>query len=198
MIDVRAKGLALDEYFGAPVSLALGVEFRYGAFTSETRARLTNAGEGTTDLGPFVSVGRIGSLGGSSVLAGHLTSGWRYRFPTTRDFPDPEQGTRSAPLPEIWLDTELRAGPSPSFSLGPQASLLHRDGLDYGDVDATDPDWLAALGITNVRVGGVAVLDDGKSLSLSLSVLGTAFARNNPTDTLSVNVGVAWRGGRSP
>jgi hypothetical protein len=198
VLGARVKGLVLDEYFGAPLSLAVGAEGRFGAFTADTRARITNAGEGTTDLGPFASVGRVGSLGGDAVISGHLTGGWRYRFPNTRAYPGPDGGDQLAPKPETWFDAELLAGPSPRFVLGPSATLLWRPGLDFGELDLTDPDRLAALGVTNVRVGGTAIVSGGGGLALAVSVLATAAARNNPTDVLSVNVGLAWRGGGPP
>ena len=198
VIDARGKVLALDEYFGAPLSLAIGGEVRYGAFTADTRARITNAGEGTTDVGPFLSVGRVTSPGGGSVLSVYGTVGWRYRFPTTRAYPDPSSDGVSAPLPETWADVELLSGPNARFVIGPTASMLYRPGLDWGELDLGDPDRLAALGVTTARMGGTAVVNNGSDLSLSVNVLGTLYARNNPTDVLSVNVGLAYRGSRKP
>ena len=52
--------LALDELYGPPLSLAVGGELRVGTFTAPERAQLTNLGEGTTDLGAFLSAGRSG------------------------------------------------------------------------------------------------------------------------------------------
>ena len=188
--DVRT----LDEYFGAPLSLSLGAELRYGDFTADTRARITNVGEGTTDLGPTAAVGRVGSLGGSSYFSAYLEGGWRYRFPTTRKFPDAPEGELRAPQPETWLVAEATAGPSPWLAVGPTVSFLTRAGLDWGELDLSDPDRLAALGITVVRAGGTVVVRSENNLALSASVLTTAYAINNPTDALSLNLGVSFSG----
>jgi len=194
VLAVRTKALVLDEYFGAPLSLSLGAELRYGDFTANTRERITNVGEGTTDLGPTVAVGRVGSLGGDSFFSTYLEAGWRYRFPTTRAYPDAPTGQTRAPQPETWALTEFLAGPTPWFSLGPSASFLTRAGLDWGEIDLNDPDRLAALGVTSVRAGGTLVVRNQSNLALSASLLTVLHARNNPTDVISMNLGVSFSG----
>jgi hypothetical protein len=194
VITARTKALLLDEYFGAPVSLSLGAELRYGDFTADTRARITNVGEGTNDIGPTLAIGRIGSFGGNSFASAYVEAGWRYRFPTTRAYPDAPKGELRAPQPETWFQVEAMAGPNAWFAIGPSLSYLTRAGLDWGELDLSDPDRLAALAITTVRVGGGVVVRGDKNLALSASVLGTAFASNNPTDVLSVNLGVSFSG----
>jgi len=193
VLTARAKALALDEYFGAPVSLSIGGELRYGDFTAPTRARITNAGEGTTDLGPYVALGRVGTLGGTGYTSGFLEVGWRYRFPTTRAFPDAPSGERPAPLPETWANAEWLIGPSTRFALGPAVSFLYRDGLDWGELTLTDPDRLAALRVLTARAGGTVVVHNDGNLALVATVLQAFATRNNP-NTLSVNVGVSFAG----
>ena len=193
VLTARSKVLLLDEYFGSPLSLSLGGELRYGDFTAPTRARITNAGEGTTDIGPYVSVGRVGSFRGKGYVSGFVESGWRYRFPTTRAFPDADQGDQPAPLPETWVALEALAGPSNRVYFGPVFTFLYRDGLDWGEVDLTDPDRLAALRVLTARLGGSVVVHNGGNLSLVATALQTIAKRNNP-NTLSVNLGVSFAG----
>jgi len=193
VLTARGKALAVDEYFGAPLSLSLGGELRYGDFTAPTRARITNAGEGTTDIGPYLALGRVGSFGGKGTHSGFLEAGWRYRFPTTRAFPDAPTGERPAPLPETWVTAEWTAGPSTRFSVGPLFTMLYRDGLDWGELTLTDPDRFAALRVFSARVGGSVVVHNDGDLALVASVLQAVATRNNP-NALSVNVGVSFAG----
>lgn len=193
VLTARTKVLVLDEYFGAPLSMSLGVEARYGDFTADTRARITNVGEGTTDLGPTLALGRVGSLGGERYFSAYVEGGWRYRFPTTRAYPDAPAGELRAPQPETWAQAEALGG-ARWWSLGPSVSFLTRGGLDWGELDLADPDRLAALGLTTVRAGGTVVVRNPGDLAFSASVLRTVYARNNPTDVLSISLGVSFRG----
>lgn len=193
VITARTKALLLDEYFGAPLSLSVGAELRYGDFTADTRARITNVGEGTTDLGPTLAVGRVGSFGGESFFSTYAEAGWRYRFPTTRAYPDAPDGTLRAPQPETWAQAEFLAG-TPWLSVGPAVTFLTRGGLDWGELDLADPDRLAALSVTTARTGATVVVRNQGNLALSGSVMRVVYARNNPTDVLSVNLGVSFSG----
>lgn len=189
VIEARVKGLLLDEYFGAPVSLALGGELRAGHLTGATRERITNRGEGTTDLGGFLTVGRTGSLG-DGFWSAWVEGGGRYRVPNTDTFPL-GTGDTSAPGAELTFATQLLAGPGTRLAVGPSLYGLHRPGgLDYGQVDLTDVDRFAVLSITNLRVGGTAVVRASADLAATVSVLGTVASRNNPTDTVTVSVGL--------
>ena len=192
VITAKTKVLLVNEYFGSPFSLSVGTELRYGDFTAPTRARITNAGEGTTDLGPTVAIGRVGSIGSAYVLA-QTELGWRYRFPTTRAYPDVPRGTRAAPLPESWANLEMLAGPSNKIVVGPTFNILYRNGLDWGDLDLSDPDRLAALRILTARLGATVILHNDGDLALVGTIMQAVAARNNP-NTLSVGVGVSFSG----
>ena len=193
VLAAKTKVLLLDEYFGSPLSLSVGAEFRYGDFTAPTRARLTNAGEGTTDLGPTVSIGRVGSFMGKGYFLGQTELGWRYRFPTTRNYPDFPNGKRAAPLPETWANAEFLVGSSSRFVVGPSFGFLYRDGLDWGELDLADPDRLAALNVVTARLGATAILHNDGNLALVGSVLQAVATKNNP-NTLSVGIGVGFSG----
>jgi hypothetical protein len=140
-----------------------------------------------------VALGRVGSLGGDGYVSAFVEAGWRYRFPTTRDYPDLPGGTLAAPQPETWAALEVLAGPSNRFYLGPVVSVLQRGGLDWGELDLSDPDRLAALGVTTARVGGTVIVHNGGDLALVASALQAVANRNNP-NTLSLSLGVAFSG----
>lgn len=190
IVTARVKGLMLDELAGSPLSLALGGEMRFGQSTADTRERITNLGEGTTDLGAFASVGRSGGLA-DGFWSAWLEGGYRYRFPNT-DFP-----RGSAPGSEITGDFEFLAGARRWWSIGPSASLLWRpSGYDVEDILgsaalATDVDRWAALSVTNLRVGAKAIVRSSERVDLVAGVLATAYAVNNPSDVLSVSLGLS-------
>jgi hypothetical protein len=189
LLEARGKGLLLDEFFGAPVSVATGFELRIGQFTLPTRERLTNLGVGTTDVGVFASIGRSGGLGNGTWSA-YLEGIGRYRVPTTQHYPH-NTGTRAVPGSEVEASTQILVGPSPRFSIGPVVYALYRpEGREFEALDLTDPDRFAALRIGNVRVGGVAVVRSQGDVSASISVLRTVYAYNNPNDNFLVSIGM--------
>lgn len=192
IVRTRLKGLLLDEFFGAPLSLAVGAEVRFGQLTAGTRERITNLGEGTLDTGAFVDVGRTGGLG-RGYWSGWWEIGGRYRIPTTRSFPQ-MTGERSVPGSEFTTAFELILGPRTAFGIGPSGNALWRPfGVDFGHTDLTDPDRFGALKIATVRVGGTAVVR-GRGIAASGSVQRVVFAYDNPTDTLFVSLGVQFDG----
>ena len=192
VITARAKGTVLDEFYGDPVTWAVGADARLGHFTAPTRARITNLGEGTFDLGAFTSLGRAGRLAEGSWSAWVEVDAW-YRFPNTKDYPSPG-GVVAAPQPELQATTEILVGWTPAFSIGPFAAVFARPGgLDFGELDLSDPDRLAALRVMNLRVGGTVVIRARQGLSFSGSVLQTIAAANNPYVTL-VSFGVSTNG----
>jgi hypothetical protein len=195
IVDAKAKLLLLDEYFNAPLSLSLGGEVRLGQLTAGDRERITNLGEGTLDAGPFLSIGRTTSVGSSGYVSAWATGGYRFRSRNTDEFPlaDPREDL-PAPRDEVAASAQILLSPTGRWSVGPDASFLYRPGPDFSQVDLTDPDRFAALGITALRVGGIATVRASDTLTGVLSVLGTAVAVNNPTDSWTVGVGLQWSG----
>jgi hypothetical protein len=195
IIDARVKVLALDEYFHAPFSLAVGGEVRLGHFTAADRERITNLGEGTLDAGPFVTLGRTVGIGADGYASAWVQGGYRFRSRNTDEFPlaNPKQDL-DAPRDEVVAAAQVLLSPGGRWSVGPEASFLHRPGPDFSALDLTDRDRLAALGVTNLRVGGVATLRATDHLSGAVSLLGTALAVNNPVDSWSIGVGLQWNG----
>lgn len=192
IIESRVKWMLLNEFFGAPLSLALGGELRSGDFTVETRERITNLGEGSLDAGPFLDVGRTGPLG-EGYWSAWLEAQFRYRTPTTTTFPR-LGGDTAVPGSELAFSAEWIFGPKTYVAFGPSASALWRPfGLDWGEVDLTDPDRFGALKILNARAGGTLIVRGGK-VAGSLAVQRTLLGINNPTNTMFVSVGLQFDG----
>lgn len=189
-VELRGKGLLLDEFFGGPVSLAIGGEVRAGDFTMATRERLTNVGEGGLDTGAFVSLGRTGAVGRRGYWSGYVEVLGRYRFPVTRNLP-PRLGERSVPGSEFTATGEWVISPRSRIAFGPLVTMLWRPfGVDWGDVDLTDQDRLGALRVFNARVGATFAVRGPGAVVATASVLHTAAAVNNPVDVLAVTAGV--------
>jgi hypothetical protein len=187
VVGGRVKALLLDELSGSPVSVAAGGALRVGTFTNDTRARITNLGEGTTDLGPFLAVGRSGGLS-EGYWSAWVEGAWRHRFANT-EAPD---GT-PVPGDEFQVDGELLAGARPWWSAGPAVTWYARpDGVDFGAGDLADIDRFGALRVANVRAGGKLILRSSGTTSFVLSALGTVYARNNPADLFAIGAGVSY------
>ncbi len=190
ILELRAKGLLVDEFVAGPFSLAVGAELRFGDFTTGTRDRLTNLGEGGLDTGGFVALGRTGPLGGSGYWSAFLELLGRYRFPLTRDFP-PRLGDRSVPGSEFAAIGECVFSPGGRVAFGPSVSALWRPfGVDWGDLDLTDVDRLGALRVFNARAGGTFAVRGPKNLVATATILHTVWAINNPSNVLSIGAGV--------
>ncbi|MCB9678451.1 MAG: hypothetical protein H6737_25345 [Alphaproteobacteria bacterium] len=193
VISVRGKLLVLDQIAGAPVTASVLGTGRIGMFTHPTRARITNLGEGTQDLGLGVSVGRDGVVGGQGFFSTYADLGFRYRFPNTRSYPN-LQGDRTVPGEEYFGNAELIVSPRLRYGFGALVAGFWRPrGVDFLDLDLTDPDRLAALRVANVRAGGTLIVRAEKGFSASLQVQHTVYASNNPYVTV-VTAGVSFQG----
>ncbi len=190
VLQLRGKVVLLDELFGPPFTVTLGAVGRFGDFTAPTRARITNAGEGTVDMGPLLSIGRSAVLGEQGVFSTWIESQFVYRLPNTRSYPG-EGGDTRAPGPE-WINSgELLVGPNRVVAFGPTVTSLWRPlGLDWGELDLGDIDRLGALKVFSVRAGGTLLVRGEGGAAATLTVLGTVRAVNNPTDVWGVSFGV--------
>jgi hypothetical protein len=192
---VRLQGQILDEVYGAPFSLSLGLDARFGQLTAGDRERITNLGEGTFDLEPRLSAGVVGGFWGgyASVAA---DAGFRYRFPMRRDFPGQ---IGAIPGYEITHNSEILWTPRSLISFGPSFSLLWRpDGVDVETTDMSDVDRFAALRVLSANLGGKVILRFGERFAANVSVFHTAYAVNNPTNVLAISAGLSMRLSRPP
>lgn len=196
ILTVRGKVLILDELFGAPVSVATGIDTRFGQLVQPYRARLTSLGDGTFDVGTFVNVGRAGGLGKTGFWSAYGEIGWRYRFPSTTGFPTPD-GEMAVPGDEFTFDTQALFAPDPRFAFGPLVNGFWRyRGVDFSETDLSDPDRFVGLNAASIQVGGQILIRDTDSLTFVLSAAHTVFARNNPADGFYVTAGIGWYGRR--
>lgn len=197
VLVARSKFLVVDELAGAPLTLSLGLDLRFGQPTFDMRARITASGQGTFDLEPRVGLGRIGSLRqGKGYWSLFVDGGFRYRLPLDQAF-----GPDGVPAPgyEITANLENLWSPVPMVSFGPAVSLLTRPvGLDVEQVLADpallgDPDRFSGINLTVLDAGGKLILRNGRNITFAAAVFYTLYARNNPSDVLKVSVGVGFR-----
>jgi hypothetical protein len=184
VVRTQVKGLVLDELAGSPVSLSVAGVLRFGALTSDTRARLTNLSEGTTDVGGVLAVGRSGGLG-DGFWSAWASAGWRHRFPNAK------RGGVAVPGGEFTSDADLLGGLRSWWSVGPSVSLLYRpNGYDFVALDAASPDRFGELRILSTRVGGKLILRSNERVSVVASAHKAVVVRNNPTP-LSIGLGLS-------
>lgn len=190
--DVRAvaKVRLVNEFYGSPVSLAVQAGLRSGEAYSEERGRLTTLGEGQTDVGGGLVVGRTDVVGGGWYRAGAQAWYW-YRFPNTRS----DEGLR-VPGDDVAWAAEATWSPRGRFGVGPAAYGFHRLwGAPFEEADLADLDVWGSLKAQQVQAGlkgGVfGVLGRGE-LTLSAAVLRTVWSRNNPADTTALTLGLGW------
>lgn len=195
IVDLTAQVLIVDEFYGAPLSLAAGAEFRQGEHTAKTRARITNLGEGTSDVGGYLSLGRTGGLGKAGNWSGYAAFGGLYRFPNTESADgDPVPGS------ELNSTAEVLFGLNRIVTVGGTAAMLWRPwGVDVSGVDLADPDRFSSLRVFNLRPGVKLLVRSSDNVVFSASALGTLYAKNNPSDAVTISAGVsAYLPGRHP
>ncbi len=188
-ITTRVKGLVLDELRGSPIGLSIGGAVRFGQWTSPTRDRVTNLGEGTTDIGPTLAIGRSGGLG-DGYWSAHVDTAWMFRGSNVADASPPIPGN------EWTVDAELLGGLQTWWSLGPVVTFWTRpQGVDVEDLLgdpalATDIDRFARLRAHSVRVGGKLLLRSSSRTTFVAGAWTTAGAVNNPLVT-GVSIGLS-------
>jgi len=191
VITLRGKALMVDEVYGPPLSVALGPELRLGELTADTREQLTNIGEGTTDLGAFLALGRTGILGSAGAWSSSGEFGWRHRFPNTN-----YDGGLSVPGNEFYANIEALFGGSLRWAVGPAITAYARpDGVDVEELlsnpDYTqDKDRLSALRTYAFQAGAKALVRSSGRITFSTSFYRTLYAVNNPSDVTTITVGL--------
>lgn len=189
-MGVRAKWQLVDELVGAPVSLSIGGAARFGQWTARTRDRTTNLGEGTTDYGPTVAIGRSGGLG-QGFWSAHIDASWMYRQSNVVDADPPIPGS------EVMLEGEFFGGTRAWWSVGPTVTYWERpQGIDIEDLLAdpnlaTDIDRFARLRARSVRVGGKLLIRSSERTTLVIAGFGTVAAVNNPI-VMGVSTGISF------
>jgi hypothetical protein len=185
-VRIQQKFRLANEDNGSPVTVSLLAGLRTGAAHAESRGRLTNAGDGTTDVGGGLSFGKY-SLGskGPWWFSGSAQYWWRYPHDNMRDV--------KVPGDDLTFDAEAVVSVHERVGLGLVIDGFHRtSGADIGENAQYDINKWAALQATNVYAGGKAFVFLPENQTLVLGLLTTAYARNNPTDTLMVSAGYSF------
>ncbi len=184
-VNARLKVRLLDEFGGAPLTVALGPSFRFADWTRGDRQRITALGDGQTDLAAFASAGRSGGLGQTWSYAGYLEASYRHRLKIG------EVDSVAIPGDEGLLTVEALVYPRHALALGLAAELLHRPaGVDYEATDLNDPDRFTSLSVTALKVGPRLLLRSVDDISVSASAMLSVYARNNPIDQVVFGVGI--------
>ncbi len=182
-LQARVKARLIDE-LTAPLSVAAGLELRFGDFTRDSRHRLTALGDGQTDVGAFVAAGRSGGLGSLSYGTYAELTG-RHRLLINR-----ARGEK-VPADEIAGNAEFLLFPTSNISVGPAVDALHSlGGLDLGTLEMTHPDVFTSLAVTSVKVGGKLNVRSTENVTVSISAFGTVYAKNNPADFFTIGFGL--------
>ena len=162
------------------------VGLRSGALHKDTRHRLTNLGEGTTDVYGTLSMGSSGLLG-PRFFNTSVDFTYYYRFPLTDD---PKLG--KIPGDELRLSTVFDYAVSSRVGLGIGLDGFHRlsgADLNFGKIAKYGDDQWAALQASQVKAGGrVMLYPHGAMPYLQLSAQRVVWAKNNPTDAMFVEV----------
>ena len=186
-VSATVKFRLLNEAWRSPVTVSTALGARSGELYSEHRGRLTTLGDGQTDVGAGLSLGRSDVLGSRGWYRVGAWGWYWYRFPHAGD-----TWADKVPADEVQYSAEATVSLHPRFGFGPAIHGFHRlGGVDLGDADlGTDNAW-SQLQAAQVQVGGkVGLYADRRSYALA--VTRTVWARNNPTDTLVITAGVGW------
>lgn len=182
------KWRIIDELYRSPVSVSLSGAFRSGEAYAGKRGRLTTLGDGQTDVGVGMAVGRTSGVGQGWYTASAEV--WYFaRFSNGRD-------AAGAPTPsdEVAFGAEGMWAFHPRVAVGPAFfGFTRTGGADFEDLDFQDINGLTSLHGTQLKAGAKAAffsVEGGPTLVVTAAW--TFYARNNPSDTLSVGFGMGW------
>jgi len=178
-----------------PVDFSASAGVRTGAFHRKTRGRLTNLGEGTTDLAGTFSTGMTGVLGPRFFNTSTDVS-FYYRFPLQVD-----DALGAIPGNELHVSGVFDYAVFSRMGMGVSVDAFHRlsgADLDFGEISRFGDDRWAALAASQVKVGGrVMLYAQGAMPYLQLGAQRAVWAKNNPTDSTFVEFALGYDlGGR--
>lgn len=182
------KGRVLNELYASPVTLSLAAGARSGELYSDHRDRLTTLGDGNTDLGAAVSLGRTDLLGSRGWYRVGAWGWYWYRLPHEGD-----SWSTKVPADEVSYTFEATVSPHPRFGVGPALQGFHRlGGVAFSEMDMASENHWSSLKAAQIQAGGkLGIYTDGGP-TFALAVLKTVWASDNPTDTLVVTAGLGW------
>lgn len=187
-LSATVKFRLLNEAWRSPVTVSTALGARSGELYSEHRSRLTTLGDGQTDVGAGLSLGRSDRLGSRGWYRLGAWGWYWYRFP--------HAGTtwsNKVPADEVQYSAEATISLHPKFGFGPAVYGFHRlGGVDLVDTDFGSENVWSTLHAAQIQVGGKVGLYTESNRSYALAVTKTVWARNNPIDTLVITAGVGW------
>ena len=183
LIETRVRR-RLGSTGGVDWSTSLGL--RSGALHKDTRDRLTNLGEGTTDLFGTLSMGSTGLLG-PRFYTTSIDLTYYYRFPLQVD-----DTLGKIPGDEARASAVFDYAVSSRFGLGVGVDGFHRlsgADLNFAEIASYGDDRWAALQASQVKAGARFMLyPHGSMPYLQVSAQRVVWAKNNPTDATFIEV----------
>ena len=165
-LQATLKGRLMDEGALQPVTLSAALSLRAGNTTAQYRDRLTATGDGQTDLGALLSVGRTGQVGSDGFYRLALTGGYYYRTALA----SPE-GTK-VPADQVELTVGGVVAPIRQVGLGPLVTGFHRlGGIDLSELKPDDPNGFPSLAASQVKAGGELWISGANDITLAISAL---------------------------
>ena len=176
------SNIGLFEQNSLQITGAVGVYT--GAFHAENRGRLTNIGDGSTQLRAGVSASQLWEVNSGYVNI-NAKGGYIFKIPSTLDF-DPKY-----PADDVTYGLSVGGGYK-----GYTASVFidgfqRLNGVDYPATSVDALDAFTALKASQLKVG----LSDSITVSdwtVSGYVASSVMARNNPTDELIGGIGIGY------
>ncbi len=190
-IALALKGNLVSERYVSPVSVSGSIGLRSGEAYAGKRGRLTTLGDGQTDLGAGLSVGRTDILGKGWYRAA-MTGWYYYRFANGEV--SSNGSTVKVPSDDITFSLTSTFAPWSRFGVGPVVYGFQRmGGVSFSEADLSTMDGFASLRASQIQAGGeLGVYSRAGGPTVSFAVLRTIYARNNPSDTLVVSMGLGW------
>ena len=176
------------------VDIAAGAGVRTGVFHHSTRGRITNLGEGSTDLVAILYAGSTGLLK-RRFHTSSMDMAYYLRLPL-------ETGTPVGRIPgdEIRFSAVSTVSVTSKIGLGLSADgnwRLWGEPLDFTKLDVYKDNYWASLAAAQLKAGArIVVYPGGHRPYLQFSAMRTVWARNSPLDTtfLEVATGMDFEG----
>lgn len=186
-LAASVKWRVVDELYESPVSVSVSAGFRSGEAYANRRGRLTTLGDGQTDLGAGLAVGKTGRIGRGWYTSA-VEAWYFYRFANNH------LGGRKVPADEFAFSAEGLWAFHPRVAVGPAFfGFTRTGGVGLADIDYMSPDGWSSLMASQFKLGGkAAIFSTEGGPTVVLSALMTVHARNNPSDTLALGFGVGW------
>ena len=182
---LRVRFRLLDEGAYRPVTLSARLLARTGAAYANNRGRLTTLGDGQTDVGAGLAIGRTDASDGGRWYRMSASASYWYRFGVA------EVDGRKAPADEISFGADVLASPVRWVGAGFAVYGFTRlGGLDLVDAEVGSLNGWVSLNAAQVRVGPVLAFYTDSDWTFFSSVVFTAASRSSPKDLTSVSVGV--------